>query len=449
MPFRLLAVAAGVALLVSLSLASGQGLDAFAIARSHPAIAYFTRPVNDPVAQLIQKVERGEVTLTRDAHGYLSSVLDALGIAPQSQVLVFSKTSFQASKIGPQNPRALYFNDAASVGWIRGAEYLEFASQDPEQGTIFYTLRQSAAGTPEFERSNACLSCHISESTMNVPGMFAGSVYPTPEGQTMYAPVYYTDHRSRFEQRWGGWYVTGRHGGARHMGNGVVRTPTDLASIVSDDNQNLASLDKRFDTTGYLSPYSDIVALMVLEHQMHMSNLLTRAAWEARVNTPEARALATGAVPPVDNSVIGATRPVAGALGALKVRPLAEAVVEIVDYMLFVDEVPFEGPVSGASGFAARFSAQGPRDPQGRSLRQLDLTRRLLRYPCSYMIYSAQFEALPTVVRDAIYARLWQVLSGGARDPIYDKIAPDDRRAIVEILRATKPDLPPQFRQSV
>ena len=449
--FQTLFLTAAAALVAVGTAASGQSIDLFSIARSHPAIAYTSRPLHDPVAALIARVERGEQRLAFDPQrGYLPAVLEALKIHEDSQVLVFSKTSFQAAKINPQNPRALYFNDAVSVGWVRGAEYLEFAAQDPEQGAIFYTLVRSEAGTPTFTRDYSCLACHISESTMQVPGMFAGSLYPNPTGMPMYAPVYYTDHRSRFEQRWGGWYVTGQHGTARHIGNGVVTDPLNLLSISTAANQNLRSLAARFDATGYASGHSDIVALMALEHQMHLANLLTRVAWEARIDSPEGRAIVESrntpsAREPGSGAVIEATRPAPRAMAGLRSRPLRDAVVEIVDYMLFVDEVAFEGPVEGTSGFTQRFSAEGPRDSKGRSFRQFDLERRLLRYPCSYMIYSAQFEALPAVVRQAIYERIGVVLTGGDPDPIYQKLTPADRTAIIEILRETKTDLPAQF----
>lgn len=422
----------------------------FTAARQHPAIDYTNGAVNDAVAVLGRRIAAGEVTLRFDQGptGYLQSILDALGIDPESQLLVFSKTSFQAPKIGPENPRALYFNDHVTVGWVRGGDYLEFAAQDPRQGTMFYTLRQAASETPQFERNSACLACHVAESTRDVPGMFAGSIYPNPQGNPLYAPVYYTDHRSRLVQRWGGWYVTGRHGSAVHMGNGVVTDQTRLETISAPANQNLLSLDGRFDRAGYPSPGSDIVALMVLEHQMHMMNLLTRAAWEVRIDAAAGGAGAGTPLPPEptpEDNIIAATRPNSRLIAGLRGRPLREVAIEIVDYMLYVDEAPFTAPIAGSSQFAERFAARGPKDGQGRSLRQFDLQTRLMRYPLSHVIYSDQFDALPASVKDAIYRRLWLVLSGGAPDPIYRTLSAADRQAIVEILRATKPGLPDYF----
>jgi hypothetical protein len=168
------------------------------------------------------------------------------------------------------------------------------------------------------------------------------------------------------------------------------------------------------DLDGYLSPYSDIAALLVFNHQMHMMNLITRIGWQTRV------ALADRA-PDAASSLV-------------------DAASEFVDYLLFVDEPRLPAPVKGASGFAERFSALGPRDRQGRSLHELDLQRRLLKYPCSYLIYSPAFDALPSESKAAIYARLSDVLTGKVAGERYQRLSPADRLAIREILRDTKPD---------
>ena len=435
-------------MLCAAGLASGQLAESFTPARYHPAIAYGSTPGADAVTALNARLRNGEITLAFEpTTGYLRSVLDAFGIPLESQLLVFSKTSFQSAIINPGNPRALYFADDVAVGWVRGGEVIEVAAQDPRQGTHFYTLAQSATGTPEFKRNESCVSCHVSTATEDVPGMFAASVYPGPTGSPLYAPVYTTDHRTRFDQRWGGWYVTGKHGAAQHLGNAVAPDETVLPTFIKSAQQNVTTLEGRVDLTGYLAPTSDIVALMVLEHQMHLSNLFTRAGWEHRLASPEARAMRLAESTEVDESVIAATRVGASGAHALKSRPLDKVAVEIVDYMLYVDEPAFDGPVEGVSGFAERFSRQGPRDANGRSLRQLDLQTRLMRFPCSYMIYSAGFDALPPEVRSAIYARLWDVLSGRVTEKIYtSRLSLADRQAIVDILLATKEGLPAYFQ---
>jgi len=189
-------------------------------------------------------------------------------------------------------------------------------------------------------------------------------------------------------------------------------------------NLNLTSLDGRTDLAGYLSAHSDIAALMVLEHQTHMTNLLTRLGWDYRIADYAGRSTTLSPVgAPVDPA-------------------LAQMVAEFVDYLLFVDEAPLEDAMRGNAGFETRFAAMGPFDGRGRTLRTLDLEQRLFRYPCSYMIYTAAFDALPPAAQEAIYARMWRILTGGEDAPRYDRLSATDRRAIIEILRETKSDLP-------
>jgi hypothetical protein len=384
--------------------------------RNHRAIAYATTPASDPVAGLNRRLENGSFTLKHDGGpaGYLKSVLTALGVPVESQTLVFSKTSFQAPRINPQNPRALYFNDAVSVGWVRGGDVLEFIAQDPRQGSIFYTLSQAGDRVPRFERNDACLSCHTSDATQYVPGWFLGSVFPAPDGTTRYGPAYTTDHRTPFEIRYGGWFVTGTHRATQHMGNAIAHDPGDLRAMMTPQTIHVTSLAGKFDLTGYPSPHSDLVALVTLEHQAQMLNLMTRVGWEAR-------------------------------MGADAGRPLENAVAELVDYLLFIDEAPLPGPITGTTAFAKNFAAAGRRDRRGRSLRDLDLETRLLKYPCSYLIYSPSFDGLPPEAKAAVYTRLWEVLSGEERAARYARLTAEDRQAIIEILRDTKKDLPAYF----
>jgi len=385
--------------------------------RNHSAIRYDSTQTNDPIARLNERLKSGEVTLERRGpSGYLQSVLEALHVPVESQLLVFSKTSFQAPKIGPKNPRAIYFGDTLAVGWVRGGEVLEFVGQDPTQGSVFYTMAQ-ANDKPVFERNDACVSCHASEATHYVPGMFIGSVFPGVDGTTMYGPAYTTDHRSPFEIRWGGWFVTGTHHATRHMGNAVANDPADLASMITPESVHVTNLEGRFEPTGYLSLNSDLVALLVIEHQAKMLNLITRVGWETRIGEKESG------------------------------RTIDQAASELVDYLLFVDEAPLPGPIAGTTKFAEVFSAQGPRDSRGRSLRDLSLETRLLRYPCSYLIYSEPFDSLPARAKTAVYARMWEILSGQERDQRYAVLTPADRRAILEILSETKADAAAYFAE--
>jgi hypothetical protein len=394
--------------------------------RRHPAIAY-DQPPTDVVGELARKVEEGAVRLRFDRNsGYLTSVLEALGVPKESQAVVFSKTSLQSHYISPSNPRALFYSDDVSVAFIRSAPLLEIAAVDPRQGVVFYALEQQQVDRPRIARSDSCLSCHESRNTLDVPGLLARSMAVGHEGQTM--PQYgnfISDHRSPFEERWGGWFITGKSGAARHMGNAMLEA--DGRGRLTSAPQPLVSLTGRFDLDGYPSEYSDVAAVMVLDHQVRMTNLLTRVGWETRV------ALDRKEKKPQDKSAAE--------------RLIAADSRELVDYMLFVDEPTLPGKFESTSGFPTKFAATGPRDRQGRTLRQLDLEKRLLRYPCSYMIYSRAFDELPGAAKDAVYARLWDVLSGKERGSKYTKLSSSDRAAIVSILMETKPALPAYYRR--
>jgi len=370
---------------------------------AHPAIGYSTRPTHDPVAELGRRLEQGAAPLTFDAaSGYLGSVLDALHVPVESQLLVISKTGVQGLYTDPSNPRAIYFNDSVTVGYIRGAPLLELAVHDPEQGVIFYTIDQKPQAQAAFERPPSCLRCHQVYSTLHVPGMLARSQFVASDGLPLgQFGSYDLDDRTPFRRRWGGWYVTGTHGAMSHMGNAIVTDRDRPDAAIGDRTLNRTTLEGLFDSRGYLSADSDISALMVFEHQMHMINLITRIGWESRIAAHDGH---------FDTST-----------GSLR-----DAIGELVDYMLFVNETPLTAPIKGTTGFAAKFSAQGPVDTQGRSLYQLDLERRLLKYPCTYMVYSPAFRALPRETLRAIYTRMREVLSATA-----------DRKDVLDILAAT------------
>jgi hypothetical protein len=396
---------------------SAQFSDSFVASRDNPAIAYSTGSVSDRVASLNRRILDGQARLTFDERGgYLGSILDALDVPIESQVATFARNSFQADLIGLENPRTLYFSDSVAVGWVRGADLLEVAAQDPRQGAIFYTIEQKRADRPQFTRNDQCLACHLSWDTLGVPGFFLMSTLTVPDDKNTYASGFSSDHRKDFDTRWGGWYVTGNIGSLVHMGN-VPVSRTDQPARAGA--RPLKSLDQRFDIRGFPSHGSDVVALMVLDHQAHMMNLITRTGWEARL---------------------------AAAGDARQTARVDEAAVDLVDYMLFVYEAPLTGAVRGTSGFAEKFAGLGPVDSHGRSLRQLDLDRRLLKYRCSYMIYAEAFDGMPSLAKGAVYRRLWHVLSGQERSKPYAQISLADRRAIVEILRETKKDLPDYFK---
>jgi hypothetical protein len=384
----------------------------FAGGLQHPAIQYFSRPASDRVAELNRKIQAGEVRLKFEKpNGYLQSLLAALDVPVESQLVVFSKTSLLARLITPQHPRTVFFNDSVVITWIPGEPFVEIAAEDPRQGIIFYAIDEKPAEKPVISRrSTNCLVCHNSLSSLGVPGMLVRSVLTNDDG-TPLNPLgeSFPDHRSPFTERWGGWYVTGTSVPQGHRGNTRVTIDKRSHSAVMTGTPALRTLDGVLDSHDYPTPYSDVIAMLVFEHQMHAMNLLTRAGWESRAALHDSKPLP------------------------------AETLTQLADYLLFVDEWPISGRIEGSSGFAEKFSAQGPRDPQGRSLRQFDLEHRMMRYPCSYMIYSPAFDGLPAPALDAVYRRMWDIVSRPG------KVTRDDRRAVVEILRTTKAGLPPYF----
>ena len=409
-------------------------------ALAHPAIGYYARPAHDLIAELNRRVEDGTARIPFDeSTGYLRPVLDALHVPADSQMLVMSKTGVQALYTSPENPRAIFFNDAVTVGYIRGAPLLELTVHDPEQGTLFYTVEQKAQPRPIFERRPACLSCHQNYSTLHVPGLLVRSVFMAPDGLPLgQFGSYDADDRTPFRRRWGGWYVTGADGALAHIGNSVVTDKEKRETIVSDSTLHRISMAALFDGRGYVSMHSDIAALMVFAHQVHMANLITRLGWETRM------ALYPRTEKTAENAENGFSA-ISARSAVLSEAPLKDTVTELVDYLLFVDEQPLTAPIKGSSGFAETFAAQGPTDRRGRSLRQLDLTRRLMRYPCSYMVYSVAFRALPADARKAVYVRIWDILSGRDTSPKYARLSAADRRSVVDILRETLHDLPTDF----
>ena len=397
-----------------------------------PPIRYSDTAPDDAVAGLGRKLRAGAVTLAHEkGGGYLRDVLKRLDVPVSSQVLVFSKTSLQRSLIGPKTPRAVYFNDDVAVAFCRHGDALELVADDANLGAVFYTLDQDPAGRGAVTRqTDRCLSCHAGSANRGTPGYLARSVSADAAGEMLLARgTKRVDASTPFAERWGGWYVTGTSGKQTHLGNAVI-----AGGVPSRDGTNVTDLRPSFDTGKYLSPHSDLVALMVLEHQGEAHNRLTRANYLTRVALAEEADI---------NAALGLP---AGARAESIARRIVWACEPVVEALLFADEAALSGPVAGTSGFAAEFAARGPFDAKGRSLRQFDLTTRLFRTPLSYVVYSKHFDGLPPEAKAQVYRRLWEVLTGNDRTKPFAHLAPADRLAAHEILRATKPGLPAYWK---
>jgi hypothetical protein len=410
MAFRNLIAAgcAGLAVCAGVTLAIADRLEETSyVPYEHKAIQYFETPTDEAVRRLDDRIDKGQAKLDYEPGGlgYLPALLKQFGLNVDSQVLVYSQTSFQAPLISAQRPRAIYFNDEISVGYVPHGEVMEVSSLDPKQGVIFYSLNTGRAAKPVFARREVCLQCHQGGQTLGVPGLVISSQY-VPKGMPAEHTRggFVTDDRTPLDDRWGGWYVSGYLAGQKHRG--VPLGP---------------NLDQPFDTSPYLSPIGDVVALMTLEHQTRMTNLITRIGWDTRIAQSEGKMEESHA-------------------------KLDAAIDDMVGYMLFVDEAPLAGPVKGVSTFSTTFPARGPRDKQGRSLRDFDLQKRLFKYPLSYMIYTKAFDSMPEWDRDRIYRRLFDVLTGKDKDPRFAKLSQDDRANVLSILRETKPNLPAYWK---
>lgn len=402
-------------------------------------IRYTSSEAANRVSRLADAVAQAEVELQHDPEsGFLQSLLAALDIPASSQTLVFSQTSLQRTRISARTPRAIFFNDDTYVGYCQGGEVIEISTADPQLGTVFYTVDQSRTRATFTRQTHTCLACHSSTRVTAMPVHVVRSLYTAPSGVPHYSMgSHRIDQTSPLEQRWGGWYVSGTHGKQQHLGNLLLSQPLEPREVNNASGQNVTDLSSYFDTSRYPSPHSDLVALVVLEHQAEMHNLITSANYLAR------RALRDEAV---FDEALGESADEYRDSTLSRIKNASEPLVE---YMLFADEAPLAAPLQGASSFADDFASLGPFDSKGRSLRQFDLRRRVFKYPCSYLIYSESFDALPPPVLDYVYQRLWDLLSSESdrdadawENKAYTHLSLDDRQAIREILQETKPGLP-------
>jgi hypothetical protein len=400
-----------------------------------------TEEAHDPVAVLWRRVQQGEARLdATNAKTFLASVLRELKIPVESQVLVFSKTSLQNSHISPRTPRAVYFNEECYVGWVQGAHgVLELIGMDGERGPQFYTLTIPSGQDekPELGRSEQCFSCHEGSRTNNVKGMLVRSVYTDASGQPQLQDgSFLSTHESPLHERWGGWYVTGRHGKDLHMGN--ITVTVDENSRTRDirldrkAGANVVDLSPYIDVRAYLTGSSDLVALMVLEHQCTMHNLLTAANEQCRQAMLRQHEFQKAFGEKVTDT------PQGSALGVFNSH-----VDKLLHHLLFCGEYELKDDgVEGSVAFQDAFRANRRENAEGRSLKDFQLRTRLFKDRCSYMIYSASFDALPVQLKSMLYARLRSILNGTDASPDFAHLSASERGNILSILRETKKDFP-------
>jgi hypothetical protein len=391
-----------------------------------PPINYSATQPRDAIAGLQKCLAAGALKLTGNGKEIVQSLLRELQIPVESQMLVFSKTSFQRSRIRPEQPRAIFFSDTCYVGWVPNG-LVEIAAIDPQLGPVFYSFDPGAA-EPDFVRDNDCLRCHGGTFVRGIPGVFARSMFTDETGEPLLRfGSEVVDFRTPFTNRWGGWYVTGKHGTALHRGNILARDKN--GELIADVKRgaNTSNLAGLFDTKSYLTQGSDIVALLVFEHQLAMQNTLTRASLDCR------RMLAYQ-----ENVQRDLKEPVTEELTYESVKRVFDgAAKEVVDDLLFKDEATLPKGLAGSAAFQAAFLAAARRARDGSSLKDFQLDGQLFKNRCSYLIYSECFLALPGALKKRVYARLVHALHPTNPDPRYAHLGAEERARISSILIET------------
>ncbi len=393
---------------------------------------YSETKAQSPVTEIAERLANGKLRFDgKTDQDVLAQVLEELDVPVESQVLVYSKTSAQNSHISPRTPRAIYFSDNAYVGWVQGGN-IETMTFDEKLGPVFHLIHmrdRDPDGTLNITRERSCLNCHAGSATRDFPGGLVRSVYPSEDGQPIFhAGTFRTDDSSPISERWGGWYVTGTSGKQTHLGN-------IIASESDDREVSIEKLDTPmpFDEKPYLAGgSSDIVALMVLEHQISVQNVIAQANIVTR-------------------QTLHRHREMRKAFGESVSQPLSETnqhVLEgqaekVVAALLFKDEFTMTNDgVDGALDFQKAFQANSIKDSELRSLKDLRLLERLFKYRCSYAIYSDPFSHLPTEIKSLVLEQLNGILTDAPAWPEYSYLTSSERKRILNILEETLPGWP-------
>ena len=413
------------ALVLTTSLAAAQGTETY----EQPPISYSATQPRDAVARLQARVAAGELKFTGTGKEFVQCLLRELHIPVESQTLVFSKTSFQRQSIRPDRPRALYFSDTAYVGWVPYG-LIEITTIDPQLGPIFYSLDPNAA-TPLFVRDSECLSCHGGTFVRGIPGVFVRSVFTDDKGEPLlrYGSEM-VDFRTPFTNRWAGWYVTGRHGTALHRGNVLARDEKDKLLVDLKPGANITNLSGFFDAKFYLTQTSDIVALLVLEHQTAMQNTLTRASLDCRRMLAYQKNLQRDLKEPVTEELT---------YDSVK-RVFDSTARDVVNDLLFKGEATLPQGLAGSEAYQNSFRASAPRASDESSLKDFYLQGHLFQNRCSYLIYSECFLTLPEALKQRVYDRLVHALHPANPDPQYAYLDAAERARISNILKQTHPE---------
>lgn len=386
-------------------------------------IRYSETLASDPATLLAKDLADGRVRLKATTPlERVKEILTLLKVPEESQILVFSKTSKQNSLITPWNPRALFFSENAYVGYVPGGD-LEIISHDPVLGPVFHLvdLGNEKNGPRMVRNTGQCLSCHGTARTLDVPGVLVRSVYPDADGRPLLEHGgFEVDATTPLEKRWGGYYVTG-NSSLPHLGNEKF-----TAGSPPDDPQPAPGMDTvvgKVDASKYPKATSDIVALLVLEHQCKVYNLMTAASYRYKRASWMAKAFNANADPDQ------------GSAGSMA----DQDAIAIADALLFKEAATLGDGVEGDESFQETFTKRFPKTKEGDSLAEFHLGSKLFMNRCSYMVYSQTFESLPPRIRKAVATRLHSILEAPEPKPGYEYLQKPERDRIIAILKETWP----------
>ena len=396
--------------------------------RSLDAIGYFTKTPSNKVERLHTAIREGKNPLTYDAKfGYLPSLLRTLGINTSTQSMVFSKTSLQIAHISPSNPRALYFSDDIYIGYIPGSDIIEISVADPVLGGVFYTFKNRGSGAPALNRQTyECLQCHDGALTSGVPGHTVRSVHPYPDGQVDFSSgTHIISDATPHSERFGGWWVTGKHLALNHEGNAFVRGSGGMDNPLRANRTPEKLPAGMIDLKDYMAGTSDVVAQLILQHQTVVHNRITAVTYGTTLALADDASIgeSLGNKP---GELLGST--------LSRIRNSSDALLET---LFFVDEATFSAPIDGNKRTMVDFVKQGPRDPNQQTLRQLDLRTRLFRYRLSFLVHSLGFKGMPLQARSYCWIRIKAALAN-SDDRLTAKLDANERKTIHEILQATE-----------
>lgn len=389
----------------------------------------------DAMSRLIERASAGGYAFGEETGlPLLRRVLAELGIPESSQVLLFSKTSLQREYIDPENPRAIFFNENGYVSWMPDG-LIEVLMFDPDAGGLFFIEElpeERSDPRVAFVKSRGCTGCHSGSVTNFLPGPMARSGYVDAGGKRIGSiPGHIRmNHGVPLADRWGGFYVTGAHASLGHLGNALARKEQGKTVLDRPEAPVLSELSGLFDVSRYPRRDADALALLLFDHQIEAHNLLMELRYRWRLVEYE-RAKSGGEA------------------STIAMEGLERGLRRVVRYLLFADEAPLDGAALAVSSDSRRdFLASRRTDPEGRSLRDLDLGERMFSHRLSYMIDSQAFAEAPRDMRALVYEQLGGILLPEVAPDDFDYFDEGEREAIVSILRATKDDLPPGWGDS-